>query len=220
MGFESVSAFREKKRRRQLELRLERESWSIRISKRTCKQMHRVWAVGTGARCTIVLGLLLVAGPIIQSVAAPDGPPFFAELDKAPDFTLKTLDGDTFHLRDHRGEVVVLNFWATWCPPCRREIPDFVKLQRELGDEGLQFVGVALERSAGPEEVRAFVEKMNINYPVGLGDGTIAQKYGGVRGIPRTFVIGPEGKIRGHIPGMATESMLRPGLEKLLEETS
>lgn len=182
--------------------------------------MDRLWFSGPIARCAVVLGLLLVAGPIVQSVAAQEGPPADADSPEAPNFTLDTLGGDPFRLRDHRGEVVVLNFWATWCPPCRREIPTFVKLQRELGDEGLQFVGVALERSAGPEEVRAFAEKMNVNYPVGLGDGTIAQKYGGVRGLPRTFVIGPEGKIRGHIRGMATESVLRPGLKKLLEETS
>jgi len=115
---------------------------------------------------------------------------------------------------------VVLNFWGTWCPPCREEIPMFVKLQRELGNEGLQFVGVALERSAGPKEVRAFTQKMDMNYPVGLGDGSIARKYGGVRGLPMTFIIGPDGIIQGHIPGMATESMLRPGLEKLLKQTS
>lgn len=182
--------------------------------------MRRLPFPGPIARRTVILGLLLAAGPIVPSVVAQKGHSSDAEPPEAPNFTLDTLGGDTFRLRDHRGEVVVLNFWATWCPPCRREIPDFVKLQRELGDRGLQFVGVALERSAGSEEVRAFAEKMNMNYPIGLGDGTIARKYGGVRGLPRTFVIGPEGKVRGQIPGMATESMLRPGLEKLLKEAS
>jgi cytochrome c biogenesis protein CcmG/thiol:disulfide interchange protein DsbE len=139
---------------------------------------------------------------------------------EAPNFTLDRLNGDTFALEEYRGQVVVLNFWATWCPPCRKEIPDFVRMQRDLGDEGLQFVGVALERSAGPDEVRAFAEKMNINYPIGLGTGSIAQKYGGVRGLPMTFVIGPDGAIRGRIPGRTTESRLRPALETLLEESS
>lgn len=139
---------------------------------------------------------------------------------EAPTFTIETVSGGMFRLQDHRGSVVVLNFWATWCPPCRREIPDFVSLQRELGDEGLQFVGVALERDAGPEEVRAFADEMDINYPIGMGDGAIAKKYGGVRGLPMTFVIGRGGDIRKVIQGLATEDRIRPVLESLLDESS
>jgi cytochrome c biogenesis protein CcmG/thiol:disulfide interchange protein DsbE len=143
-----------------------------------------------------------------------------AEPREAPTFTLDRLNGEAFRLKEHRGKVVVLNFWATWCPPCREEIPDFVSLQEDLGDQGVQFVGVALERNPDPQAVRDFAEKMNINYPIGLDDGSISQKYGGIRGLPTTFVIGPEGEIRGRIPGRTTEEMLRPALEKLLEETS
>ena len=143
-----------------------------------------------------------------------------AEPRTAPNFTLDRLNGDAFRLKEHRGTVVVLNFWATWCPPCREEIPDFVNMQADLGDRGVQFVGVALERNPDPQAVRDFAEKMNVNYPIGLGDGSIAQKYGGIRGLPMTFVIGPEGEIRGRIPGRTTEERLRPALERLLEETS
>lgn len=169
-------------------------------------------------------GLLVVGGLVALVMAEQPASPAHTTggdaAQDAPDFSLNTLDGGTFRLDDQRGDVVVLNFWATWCPPCRREIPDFVSLQNDLGDRGLQFVGVALERSAGPEEVRAFADKMNINYPIGLGDGSIAEKYGGVRGLPVTFVIGPEGTIRKHIPGMTTEDRIRPLLEALLRERS
>lgn len=174
-----------------------------------------------------VLGGVLFAGLLAGVVtigesesAAGRGLPEAEKTEDAPDFSLETLEGNTFRLRDHRGKVVVLNFWATWCPPCRREIPDFVALQRDLGEEGLQFVGVALERDAGPPEVRAFADEMDINYPVGLGDGSIARKYGGVRSLPMTFVIGPEGQIQKTIPGMTTEDRIRPVLEALLEEVS
>jgi cytochrome c biogenesis protein CcmG/thiol:disulfide interchange protein DsbE len=178
---------------------------------------HWFWSLLAGALLMLALAGVSTA---LQSDPAPQWATSERASDEAPNFSLKTLSGDTFRLNEHRGKVVVLNFWGTWCPPCREEIPMFVKLQRELGDEGLQFVGVALERSAGPEEVRAFTQKMDMNYPVGLGDGSIARKYGGVRGLPMTFIIGPDGIIQGHIPGMATESMLRPGLEKLLKTTT
>jgi cytochrome c biogenesis protein CcmG/thiol:disulfide interchange protein DsbE len=175
--------------------------------------------IGSFAAGLLVVGGIAALAMIEQPASPAAGQPGEARAD-APDFALPTLSGDTFRLDDHRGEVVVLNFWATWCPPCRREIPDFVSLQKDLGGRGLQFVGVALERSAGPEQVRAFADKMNINYPIGLGDGTIAKKYGGVRGLPMTFVIGPDGEIRRHIPGMTTEDRLRPVLESLLRDAS
>lgn len=137
----------------------------------------------------------------------------------APAFTLETVDGNQFQLDEHRGNVVVLNFWATWCPPCRREIPDFVKLQRKYGNQGLQFVGVALQPEAEVDAVETFAEQVSINYPVGLDDGTIAQQYGGVRSLPTTFLIGPEGKVRERFAGIASRSRLHAELEDLLEET-
>lgn len=181
--------------------------------------MHRSPLSRFPVRVTLLLVVMFAIGAPNSSVWAQTEQSSSPDRTKAPGFTLETLDGELFRLKDHRGKVVVLNFWATWCPPCRREIPMFVKLQKELGDKGLQFVGIALERDAGPKKVRAFAEKMDINYPVGLGDGAIARKYGGVRGLPKTFIIGPEGHVQGHIPGMATESMLRPGLEKLLAKS-
>lgn len=143
-----------------------------------------------------------------------------AKTDPAPNFQLETIDGEVFRLKEHRGKVVVVNFWGTWCPPCRREIPDLISLQSEFGDQGLQVVGIALERSAGVKKVRRFAEQQEINYPVGLGDRSITQKYGGIRGVPTTVVIDAEGQIRGRLTGQVTEKMLRPGIERLLKEAS
>lgn len=135
----------------------------------------------------------------------------------APDFALKTMKGKTFRLSDHRGKVVVINFWATWCPPCRSEIPDFIELQNELGDNGLLFVGVSLDRG-GFEVVRPFAEQMGINYPLVVDDGTVTNKYGNVPGLPTTFVVGPKGRVRGYAPGAIRGRRLRPTLKKLLAE--
>lgn len=138
-----------------------------------------------------------------------------SSLQEAPDFALPTMDGETFRLSAHRGKVVVINFWATWCAPCREEIPMFVRLQRELGDDGLQFIGVSLDEE-GFEVVRPFARWMEVNYPMVVDDGTVAPQYGGIPTVPTTFVIGPEGQVHGYAPGLVTESVLRPQVEELL----
>ncbi len=138
---------------------------------------------------------------------------------EAPDFALERMNGETFRLSDHRGEVVVVNFWATWCPPCRMEIPGFVELQEEFGEEGLTFVGVSLDEG-GFEVVRPFAEEMGINYPLVVDDGTVASRFGGVPALPTTFVVGPEGTVQFARPGFLPEAELRIRLEPLLKNAT
>jgi cytochrome c biogenesis protein CcmG/thiol:disulfide interchange protein DsbE len=126
------------------------------------------------------------------------------------------MNGDSFRLADHRGEVVVVNFWATWCPPCRREIPGFIELQKEWGDKGLTFVGVSLDEE-GFDAVRPYAEKMGINYPLVVDDGSVAQKYEGVSALPTSFVVGPEGTVQYARPGFLPESVLRDQVAPLLK---
>jgi len=105
----------------------------------------------------------------------------------APDFTLTDIDGNKVSLSDYKGKVILLDFWATWCGPCRMEIPSFIELQKTYGDD-VVVLGVSLDQN-GPKAVVPFAEKMGINYPIVYGNGQVTQAYGGVRGIPTTFVI-------------------------------
>lgn len=173
------------------------------------------------ARLVRYLGGALVVLVLIAAFWSSQSPPTpwieTQSSDPAPRFTLETLDGDTFRMAEHENEVVVVNFWATWCPPCRKEIPEFMKLQQSMGDDGVQVVGISLDQG-GPDPVRRFATNMDINYPIGIDDGHIASAFGGVQSLPTTYIIGPDGQIRGHIPGLATAEMLRPGLQTLLDE--
>ena len=133
-----------------------------------------------------------------------------------PALALPTLAGDTLRLAERPGEVLLVNFWATWCAPCLQEIPDFVALQRELGPEGLTIVGVALDQE-GAAPVRAFAQEHGINYPL-VADSTsrVADQFGRVRGLPTTFVVGPDGQIRRTVLGLFPTDDLRPLLTDLL----
>jgi peroxiredoxin len=135
----------------------------------------------------------------------------------APEVTLPTMEGRTFRLSAHEGKVVVLNFWATWCGPCRYEIPGFIDLQRELGGRGLEIVGVSLDRE-GFAAVRPYAKEKEINYTLVADDGSAERAYGPFRSIPQTYVIGRDGTVRYVAKGALAESKLRRVVEKLLAE--
>lgn len=139
------------------------------------------------------------------------------ELTKAKDFKTELLNGETFRLSEHRGEVVILNIWATWCPPCIEEMPDLVDIYETYKDEGLIILGVSIDNQ-GRSVVVPFVEKYNITYPITIDDGTIMKKYGPTMGIPTTYIIGEEGYLRYFATGALTKQELKPRIEKLLNE--
>jgi thiol-disulfide isomerase/thioredoxin len=121
---------------------------------------------------------------------------------KAPAWELKDPDGKLVKSSDFEGKVVILDFWATWCPPCKAEIPGFIELQKQYGEKGLVVVGVSLDEQ-GPAVVKSFITQFGMNYPVVMGDAKIVQDFGGIRAIPTTFIIDRSGKIVARHIGFA-----------------
>ncbi len=136
------------------------------------------------------------------------------DFPEAPDFTLLNMEGEAFTLSDHKGEVIVLNIWATWCPPCREEIPDFIEIQNEMKDDGVLFVGVSVDET-GWDVVRPFAEEFEINYPLVVDDGTVDARYGPYPGLPTSFIINKQGQVEYVIPGMISKAQLQPILQEL-----
>ena len=137
------------------------------------------------------------------------------ESSPAPDFSLQSLDGKTMRLSDFRGKAVLLNFWATWCGPCKIEMPWFVDLQKQYGSEGLQIVGVAMD-DASKEDISKFAKDMGVNYPILIGKESVGDQYGGVPALPETFLIARDGKIMDKIIGLRGKAEIEDAVKKAL----
>lgn len=135
----------------------------------------------------------------------------------APDFELKDLDGKVHHLSDYKGKVVILNFWATWCPPCKKEIPDFIEMQKQYEAQGVQFLGIAMD-DEGLDKVKPWVASHNLSYPILLPDGKVAASYGEMSSIPVTYFIDRKGMIRQTFVGMRTRPIFEKDLTPLISE--
>ena len=131
----------------------------------------------------------------------------------APDFSVTDLSGRPLRLSDYRGKVVILDFWATWCEPCKQEIPHFVELQSKY-PQGLQVIGISMDDDEEP--VRAFQQQYKMNYPVALGAPKLADQYGGVLGLPITFVIDREGRIASRHIGATDPAVFEAEIRRLL----
>ncbi len=113
----------------------------------------------------------------------------------APDFALPAVRGEgTISLSEYKGNVVLVNFWATWCPPCKEEIPAFNQVRNSLHDQGFEILGISLDEG-GPGVVVPFAQEYAISYPLMMGNQAVTQSYGGIRGIPTSFLVDREGRI-------------------------
>ena len=134
---------------------------------------------------------------------------------KTPDFTLKASDGQPVNLYKLKGKVVIINFWATWCPPCRAEIPDFVSLSETYKGRGVAFVGISLD-DKGWAVVKPFIAKNKITYPIVLDDGKTQAAYGGIEYIPTTFILDRTGRIVDKVVGGIQKADLENKIKRLL----
>ncbi len=134
----------------------------------------------------------------------------------APAWELKDVDGKAVKSGDFKGKLVVLDFWATWCPPCREEIPGFVELYKKYNKDGLVIVGISLDEQ-GPSVVKPFMQKYQINYPIVMGDSKTTELFGKIESIPTTFIIDREGRITSKHVGLVAKAKFESEIKKLLK---
>lgn len=136
---------------------------------------------------------------------------------QVPAFTVTTLDGSPVTAESLAGKVVLVNFWATWCPPCRVEMPGFQKAYERFGDDGFVVLGVTMD-AGSPDRVRRFLEERNITYPVAMATSQVVRDFGGVPFLPTSYLVDREGRIRNEVRGMFTSVALEQAVERLLRE--
>jgi thiol:disulfide interchange protein DsbD len=134
---------------------------------------------------------------------------------KAPNFALQTYDGKVIELATLKGKVVMINFWATWCPPCQAEIPDFIEVYKTYKSKGFEIIGIAMDED-GWSAVKPFMDTSKINYPIVLGTMEVVQQYGGIKGFPTTFIVDKDGYLAGMQVGMLSKEALEQKVNSLL----
>ena len=137
----------------------------------------------------------------------------------APEFSLPDLQGNKIELSSMKGKVLILDFWATWCPPCKEEVPHLVALQSKYRDQGLQIVGLSLDQ-AGASVVKPFADEHDVNYSMLIADDATAKSYGGVSMIPTTFVVNRSGVVVKRFLGYTTPEAFEEAILPLLGAAS
>lgn len=196
---------------------------TIRFSKRARSAGASVpgWLPGRalrGAARALLAGLLAAS---LASCGKPESrtggaPASRGEVgSSAPTFTLPDLAGNQVASSTFQGKVVILDFWATWCPPCKEEIPHLVRLQSKYRDQGLAIVGLSLD-AGGARDVKPFAEEHDVNYTMLIGNDDVAKSYGNISSIPTTFIIDRSGKIVQRFIGYTSPEVFEQAIKPLL----
>lgn len=136
--------------------------------------------------------------------------------NKAPDFALKSFDGKIVKLSDYKGKVVIIDFWATWCPPCRKGIPDLISIQNDYKND-VVIIGISLDGEKTLKDVPGFVKSYGINYPIVYGDDKVVAAYGGIEGIPTAFVVDKKGNVVDKHVGLVPKDTYVNKIKELLK---
>ena len=176
---------------------------------------HLRIGVRTRLTAAALLSLLLAACASSPERTAPSSLKPVGTRQTAPEFVLKDVNGATVRLSAYRGKVVLLNFWATWCGPCKFEIPWFIEFEQANKDRGFAVVGISMDEE-GWVVVKPFLAEWNVNYRTLLGDDVIAQLYGGVDSLPTSFLIDRDGKVASMHQGLISKSTYQNEIQELL----
>jgi thiol-disulfide isomerase/thioredoxin len=160
--------------------------------------------------CLYLLNRYWVAPATVHYVTSSSNHP------AAPDFTVTDFSGEQISLSGMRGKVVLLDFWATWCGPCRMEIPSFVQFQNRYGAQGLRVLGIVTQDT--PRNVPDFYRQFRMNYPVAMGSARLEHLYGGIYGLPTTYLIGRDGHIYSRVEGAVNAAYFEREIQKLLSQ--
>ena len=182
------------------------------------------WSDGMNRFRVQLMPLSLIVGLAIVSCGASSEPSESAiaqaasdaeQREPAPDFSLRDANNHEVKLSDFQGKVVLLNFWATWCGPCKIEMPWFVEFQRKYRDRGFSVIGVAMDEE-GWNVVRPFADRLKLNFPIVIGNDEVADKYGGIAALPTTYIIDKQGKVALMHQGLTSKGDYEDEIEQLL----
>jgi len=156
-----------------------------------------------------VLTLILCASLTLKSAQAAT---------KVPDFSFDSVnDKGNIDIKDFRGKVVLINFWATWCGPCVKEIPSLIELQKEFGPQGFSIIGISVDQG-GSRGVKKAAEKMGINYPIVIGSSKVGRQFGGVYGVPTSFLVDRAGNVLKKYPGYINHEVFVSDIKSVIKK--